>query len=189
MEVQIADLIQNALKARTPFPSVEEVRQRLGTGADVRKEAPTVGVFLKSWLAAKPDLAEGTRTSYAGHIRKYLVPQLGKIRLDRLKSSQVEAMFEWIEANNEQILEARESEDAKVRASVQGQRVVSLSTKQRIRATLRSALSDAVRSPEDPVNVNVASYARLPSCPRKRPLVLTPGRVERWEKGGTVPGG
>ncbi|MEU3017476.1 tyrosine-type recombinase/integrase [Nocardiopsis sp. NPDC007018] len=188
VEVQIADLIQNALKARTPFPSVAEVRKRLGAGVDVRKEAPTVGAYLEAWIQAKPDLAEGTRTSYAGHIRKYLVPHLGKVRLDRLKSSQVEAMFEWIEANNERILEARESEDAKVRASVRGQRVVSLSTKHRIRATLRSALSDAVRSPEESVNVNVASHARLPSCPRKRPLVWTPGRVERWAKDGTVPG-
>jgi hypothetical protein len=140
VEVQIADLIQNALKARTPFPSAEEVRKRLGTGADVRKEAPTVGTYLKGWLAAKPDLAEGTRTSYQGHIRKYLVTHLGQVRLDRLKSTQVEAMFDAIEANNERILEARESGDAKVRASVRGQRVVSLSTKHRIRATLRSAL-------------------------------------------------
>jgi len=188
LEVQIADLIQNALKARSRFPSVEEVRKRLGTGADVRQEAPVLGAYLKGWIQAKPDLAEGTRISYQGHVRKYLIPHLGKIRLDRLRSSQVEAMFAWIDANNERILEARESEDPVVRVSVRGQRVVSLSTKHRIRATLRSALSDAVRSPEEPVNVNVASHARLPSCPRKRPLVWTAGRVERWEKEGTIPG-
>lgn len=69
---------------------------------------------------------------------------------------------------------------------MRGQRVISLSTKHRIRATLRSALSDAVRSPEEPVMVNAASHARLPS--RKKPLVWTPSRVTQWEKDGTVPG-
>ena len=188
LEVQIADLIQNALKARTCFPSVAEVRQRLGTGADVRKEAPTVGAYLTAWIQAKPDLAEGTRASYQGHIRKYLIPHLGKVRLDRLTSRQVEAMFDAIDETNAHILEGRESEDAKVRASVKGQRVISLSTKHRIRATLRSALSDAVRNPEEVVNINAASHARLPSCPRKKPLVWTPGRVRQWEKDGTIPG-
>ena len=105
-----------------------------------------------------------------------------------MKSTQVEAMFEAIEADNVRILECKDSEDAKVRSSVQGQRVVSLSTKHRIRATLRSALSDAVRSPEEPVNINAASHARLPSCARKKPLMWTPGRVAQWEKDGTVPG-
>ncbi|MET9794169.1 tyrosine-type recombinase/integrase [Nocardiopsis alba] len=188
VEAQIADLIQDALKKRKTLPSVAEVRKRLGTGVDVRKEAPTVGVFLKEWIRAKPDLAEGTRTSYQGHIRKYLIPHLGEMRLDRLTSRQIEAMFDSIEADNIHILECRESEDEKVRASVRNQRVISLSTKHRIRATLRSALSDAVRNPEEVVNINAASHARLPSCPRKKPLVWTPGRVRQWEKDGTIPG-
>ncbi|MEE2038917.1 tyrosine-type recombinase/integrase [Nocardiopsis sp. CT-R113] len=188
MEVQIADLIQDALRARRSLPPVEEVRKRVGTGVDVRSEPPTTAVWLTEWLAGKPDLAQGTRASYAGHIRKYLIPHLGKIRLDRLKSSQVEAMFDSVETTNEHIMECKESEDPKVRASVRGQRVVSLSTKHRTRATLRSALSEAVRSPEVAVSVNVASHARLPSCPRKRPLVWTPGRVAQWDKDGTIPG-
>ncbi|MGW5878796.1 tyrosine-type recombinase/integrase [Nocardiopsis terrae] len=188
LRVQIADLIQEALKKRKALPGVAEVRKRLGTGADVRKEASTVETYLNGWIQAKPDLAEGTRASYEGHIRKYLVPHLGKVRLDRLKSSQVETMFDAIEANNVRILECKDSEDPKVRASVQGQRVVSLSTKHRIRATLRSALSDAVRSPEEPVSVNVASHTRLPTCARKKPLVWTPGRVAQWKKDGTIPG-
>ncbi|GAB3712562.1 tyrosine-type recombinase/integrase [Nocardiopsis oceani] len=188
LKVQVADLIQAALKKRQTLPSVAEVRKRLGTGADVLKEAPTVGEFLTGWVASKPDLAQGTRASYEGHIRKYLVPHLGQVRLDRLKSTQVEAMFDSIEADNVRVLECKDSEYPRVRKSVRGQRVVSLSTKHRIRATLRSALSDAVRSPEEPVMVNAASHARLPSCARKKPLVWTPGRVDQWQKDGTVPG-
>lgn len=93
-------------------------------------------------------------------------------------------MFEWVGANNERILEARESDDVKVR----DQRAVSLSAKHRIRTMLRGTLSDAVRSLEEPVNVNTRPPTH--ACPRargKRPLVWTPGRVERWAKEGTIP--
>ena len=75
-----------------------------------------------------------------------------------------------------------------VRVSVRNQQVVSLSDKHRIRSTLRGALSDAVRNPEEVVNTNAASHVRLPSCPKKKPLVWTPGRVRQWEKDGSVSG-
>ncbi|RKS04956.1 site-specific recombinase XerD [Nocardiopsis sp. Huas11] len=188
VEVQVADLIQWALKDRQPLPDLEEVRKRVGAGVDARTQTPTVAVWLAAWLKGKPDLAEGTRASYMGHIRKYLIPHLGKRRVDRLQSRHIEAMFDRIEEANVHILECRESDDTKVKASVRGQRVISLATKHRIRATLRSALTDAVRNPEVAVTVNVASHARLPSCPRKKPLAWTPDRVRQWEKDGTVPG-
>ncbi|WP_306368599.1 tyrosine-type recombinase/integrase [Nocardiopsis sp. CC223A] len=187
-EVQIADLIQAAIQSRRPLPEVEEVRKRIGAGVDVRREPPLVGAWLREWLDGKPDLAEGTRASYDGHIRKYLTPHLGRIRLDRLQARHVEAMFAAVEEANVHILECRESSDPQVKRSVRGRRVISLSTKHRIRATLRSALSDAVRSPDLPITVNIASHVRLPSCPRKRPLVWTVDRVRQWEKDGTVPG-
>ncbi|XKK39992.1 site-specific integrase [Nocardiopsis sp. ARC36] len=186
VQVQIADLVQDSLRKRRPLPDLEETRARVAV--DVRTEPPTLAAWLKEWLDGKPDLAAGTRASYAGHIRKYLAPHLGTVRLDRLQARHVEAMFATIEETNTRILECRESEEPRARASVRNQRVISLSTKHRIRATLRSALSDAVRSPEMAVGVNIASHVRLPSCPRKRPLVWTPDRVRNWEKDGTVPG-
>jgi hypothetical protein len=93
--------------------------------------------------------------------------------LDKLTSWQVEEMFAAIEESNTHILECRESDEPKVRNSVKGQRVISLTTKHRIRATLRSALSEAVRRPDLPVSVNIASHVRLPSCPRTKPLVVS----------------
>ncbi len=110
------------------------------------------------------------------------------LRLDRLQAGHIETVFAAIEEANVRILGCRESDDVKVRASVRRRRVISLSTKHRIRATLRSALSEAVRRPDLPVSVNIASHVRLPSCPRKRPLVWTPDRVRQWKKDGTVPG-
>ncbi|OLT28805.1 integrase [Nocardiopsis sp. CNR-923] len=144
--------------------------------------------WLAEWLDGKPALTLNTRRSYAGHIRNHLVPHLGRLRLDKLQARHVEAMFAGIEEDNELILECRESGDPAVVASVRGRKVVSLSTKHRIRATLRSALSEAVRRPDLPVVVNAASHARLPSCPRKKPLVWTADRVAQWEKDGTIPG-
>ncbi|APC36904.1 site-specific integrase [Nocardiopsis dassonvillei] len=188
VEAQIADLVQAALKQRRPLPDLPEVRKRVAMAVDVRTEPPTLAAWLGEWLKSKPDLAAGTRASYAGHIRTYLAPHLGQLRLDKLQARHVETMFNLIEETNARILECRESDDLQVRASVRGRRVISLSTKHRIRATLRSALSEAVRRPDLPVSVNIASHVRLPSCPRKRPLVWTPDRVRQWAKDGTVPG-
>ncbi|MEV2279483.1 tyrosine-type recombinase/integrase [Nocardiopsis sp. NPDC049922] len=188
VEVQVADLIQQALRARRPLPETVEVKRRIGAGTRTREKIPTVAQWLKEWLDGKPDLALKTRASYEGHIRNYLVPHLGATRLDKLTSCRVEEMFAAIEDKNAHILECRESDDAKVKASVKGQRIISLSTKHRIRATLRSAFSEAVRRPDLPVGVNIASHARLPSCPRSKPLVWTAERVRQWQVDGVVQG-
>jgi YD repeat-containing protein len=52
---------------------------------------------------------------------------------------------------------------------------------------VRSALSEAVRRPDLPVSVNIASHVRLPSCPRTKPLVWTADRVRQWQVDGVVP--
>ncbi|ASU59866.1 site-specific integrase [Nocardiopsis dassonvillei] len=152
----------------------------MAMAVDVRTEPPTLAAWLGEWLAGKADLAAGTRASYAGHIRTYLSPYLGRLRVDKLQARHVETMFNLIEETNAHILECRESDDLQVRASVRGRRVISLSTKHRIRATLRSALSEAVRRPDLPVSVNIASHVRLPSCPRKRPLVWNPEQTRAF---------
>jgi hypothetical protein len=61
------------------------------------------------------------------------VPHLGDIRLDRLSVDHVGAMFAAIAERNEQIRNARDSDDPQVRASVKGKRVVGLSSMHRIR--------------------------------------------------------
>ncbi|MFC9085536.1 tyrosine-type recombinase/integrase [Nocardiopsis dassonvillei] len=188
VEAQVADLIQAALRGRHRLPEIEEVKRHIGAGVRTRETVPTVAAWLAEWLAGKPDLAQKTRLSYDGHIRRYLVPHLGKTRLDKLTSWQVEEMFAAIEEANTHILDCRESDDIKVRNSVKGERVISLTTKHRIRATLRSALSEAVRRPDLPVSVNIASHVRLPSCPRTKPLVWTADRVRQWQVDGVVPG-
>jgi hypothetical protein len=60
-------------------------------GATVR--SPTVGQWLKEWLAAKMNLREGTVRSYESHIRLYLAPCIGHVPLQRLQISDVASVF------------------------------------------------------------------------------------------------
>ncbi|WP_046469418.1 tyrosine-type recombinase/integrase [Allosalinactinospora lopnorensis] len=185
--VPIADLIQQTLKAKQPLPAVEEVKRRLGAGADLRAQIPTVAAWLQEWLSTKTDVAQSTWRSYHGHITNHLTPHLGQVRLDKLTATHINAMFAAIDERNADITEARDSEDPQVKASVRAMRIVALGTKHRIRATLRSALSEAIRRPDLPVQVNVASHCRLPAYQRGKPLVWTTDRVAHYRAGGQVP--
>lgn len=60
-------------------------------------ETMTVAEYLtKRWLpslAAEKDLKETTRAGYARHVRVYLVPHLGGTRLDKVRASDLSAMY------------------------------------------------------------------------------------------------
>ncbi|QBI55489.1 tyrosine-type recombinase/integrase [Streptomonospora litoralis] len=185
--IKVADLIEAAIAKRTDLPGTDEVRRRIGGGADTREQVPTVGEWLTEWLAGKKKLAASTRLSYQGHITNYLAPHLGWVRLDKLGVGHLQMMFEAIEETNDHIRTSRASDDREVRASVHGMRTVSVSTKHRIRATLRSALSAAVSRPDLPLQVNVASHIELESAPRPKPVVWSAERVARYRKTGEVP--
>ncbi len=140
-------------------------------------------------------------------MRLYLIPYLGRYRLDRLRVAQVQAMFAAIEENNQLIAEqnaarraveqaARQAARAKDRAAARTPRAqlaskppyrrpVGPATRQRIRATLRSALSDAAA--HELVTVNVAKLVKLPAGKPPKALVWTEDRVARWRKTGEKP--
>ncbi|WP_285497858.1 site-specific integrase, partial [Actinomadura sp. NBRC 104425] len=177
--IRIADLIVATVRATKTLPAPEEVRRKIRTGQDLARSV-TVGEYLESWLAGRRNLREGTRRSYANHIKLYLIPHLGHIRLDRLCVRDVERVFDAIDELNETITRARESGDPTLRAKVKGRRVVGPATKQRIRATLRAALNRAVR--ERLIEVNAASLVELPSGKAPKALVWTDERIAAWEK-------
>ncbi|WP_395111581.1 tyrosine-type recombinase/integrase [Actinomadura sp. SCN-SB] len=177
--VQIADLIVATVRDTKALPEPEEVRRKMRTGQDLARSV-TVGEYLESWLAGRKNLREGTRRSYTNHIHLYLNPHLGRIRLDRLRVRDVDRIFDAIDELNETITRARESGDLKLRAKVKGRRMVGPATKQRIRATLRSALSKAVR--ERLIEVNVAALVELPSGKAPKALVWTDERIAAWER-------
>jgi integrase len=136
-----------------PFPTAAEAaaageaeRARLRRGGQLT--TITVAKYLTDWLASAADLRSSTTHGYRGHIERYLVPHLGHLRLDKLRAEHIERMFAEITANN-----------------TQRKRPVQPATLHRVRATLRSALSDAVMRRLIPDNP--AKLVRLPSPERR----------------------
>ncbi|WP_344907920.1 site-specific integrase [Actinomadura meridiana] len=180
--------------------ALEDARCRALRGLDPDLRY-TVGQYLDEWLAGHGGLRRSTRKSYGEHIEYYLKPHLGHIELDRLRVAHLNEMFAAIDADNERILWAagerrRLIETARqawrsgdkaahraARAELAGlpphRRTVGAATMQRIRATLRSALADAVR--QGLTAVNVAKLAKLQTGKRPKALVWTSERVTAWQ--------
>jgi len=74
------------------------------SGTGVRP--PAVGAWLEEWLAAKKRLRPGTVRSYEGHIRLYLAPCIGHVPLDRLRVTDVAAVFDYIDDLNDEVTAA-----------------------------------------------------------------------------------
>ncbi len=180
--IRIADAITRSVRDTRQLPDPARVRKAVGGGHDPAVCPPTIGEWLEEWLAAKKKLRAGTVRSYAGHIRLYYQPHIGHISIDRLRVSDVASVFEAITELNEAITEARASGDPARRAAVKGRRLVGPATQQRIRATLRSAISSYIRQHQGMVLANVASLLELPPGDRPKPLVWTDERVRAWQK-------
>jgi hypothetical protein len=123
-----------------------------------------VGEWLDQWMASEQH-RRATKLSYESHVRLYLKPNLGDIRINRLQVSHVAKMFQAIEDENEVIaannLDRKELEVQIKRTRVRAEkpslreqlaafppyrRPVGPSSRQRIRATLRAAVNERHRS-------------------------------------------
>ena len=185
---EIADILQKAVHDGKPLPQEAELRRRLRPGTTIASEIPTVEVYLTEWITELENLdnlAGNTITAYESHINVHLIPHLGHIRLDQLRARHVKAMIVAINARNNEVKAARTSPDPQVRASVKGVRITGPATLQRIRATLRNALNDAI--PDELVTMNAAAFVKTPEK-RALPMVWTTERVARWRETGEVPG-
>jgi len=180
----VGDLIAEALSQKRPLPEVATVRQLLRAGT-AGLTHPTVGQWLATWLVGKKNIVPNTYRSYDSHIRLYLDRYLGKLRLDKLRVEHVSDMFDMIAEYNDEIRAARESGDPTRCEAVRYQRPVGSTSMQRIRATLRTALNDAIR--RELITFNAAKWVELPAGNRPPPLVWTPERIRRWETSGVVP--
>ena len=138
-----------------------ELLASVATGQAVHDERQTVGAFLDKWIEGQVEaneLGQGgvrptTATSYQQHIRDHIKPHLGHLRLRDLRPGHVQDMVRAL---------ARPDENGKRRSPA---------TVQRINATLRSALTTAVR--QQLVAYNAASLIDLPSVPAPK--------VHPWE--------
>ncbi|MBS2962061.1 site-specific integrase [Actinocrinis puniceicyclus] len=203
----IADMIQEAIRTHAPLPDPQDVRARITVGVPI-DTVLTVGQFLLEWIDAKKDLKANTRRSYRQQITQYLIPAIGHHRLDRLRAAHVQAALDRIAQDAAAIettnaarhaveAEARQAWRTGDRAAAQAARAKLVAmppfrrpagpaTVQRIRACLRSALTDAQK--QQLVTVNVAKLVNLRSGRRPKPKVWTDARVTAWREDGQIPG-
>lgn len=150
----------------------------------------TVARYLDDWLAGKASLARSTRHSYEEHIRLYLRPGLGHLRLVDLRDHHVEKLYATV------VLIGRESPSSKPspllarllevrRDDPARRRPLSPTTLRRVHATLMSALNSAVKRRK--LRHNPAEHVELPKARRVRPLVWTAPRVAAWQRTGARP--
>lgn len=151
-------------------------RERLGGVAADHKL--TVGDYLEQWLAGKATLRPTTARSYGEHVRLYLVPVLGGVRLAELRPVHVERLYAAMRA-----LGATDAKGSEVRALLEARtplqrltmRPLSPATIRRVHATLLSALNTAVKRRLLPWNP--AQHVELATGDRPRVRVWSPAQV------------
>jgi len=124
--------------------------QRVNTGTFTSDDGQTVAQWLATWvdLKARAGRRESTLRSYRQHIEAHIAPAIGRIRLRDLRPGHVDKLLSQLNDGTR-----------------------SAATVQRIHATLRSALSTAVR--QRLITFNAAKDIELPRV--KRP------KVKPWE--------
>lgn len=141
------------------------------TGA-VTTKSQTVGDYLRYWLTevvTEPDYAPLTIATYETHTRLYLIPGLGRYRLDKLSIRHIRTWLNDVRNTCQCCAQGKDArrQVAKRRCCGVGQCCnsrLSERTVQDLLKALRAALSNAVR--EELVSKNVAALVRV-TKPRK----------------------
>ncbi len=115
----------------------------------------TVRTYLRQWLAGKRALRATTRRGYEIHIRLYLEPMIGNMRLADLRPHHVDQLYGDLLNNSD--------------------RRVTQTTIRHLHATLRSALNTAVKRRLIPWNP--ALHVELPSRASHQTSVWTPEQL------------
>lgn len=125
----------------TAARKLKEARAELDRAGDLVTSSPTVATWMGTWLdrVARPRLKPRTFATYQGYVDRYIVPAVGKVRLDKLTTAHVRRVHDLAQGDG------RSSTTA-----LQAHRI------------LAKALTDAMR--EGKVSRNVAT---LIDAPRK----------------------
>src|SRR6185369_6872590 len=186
LAIEIADLLQE-VKPAAPLPDRDTIARRVRAGLPATADM-TVAEYLHQWLASRRTIEPGTVRSYESHIRIHLIPHLGTHPLQKLRVEHVEAMFNTIADRNTAIEIAQQSDDPDIHTTGRRQRVTSPATMQRIRATLRKALNDAIRKTNHRlIDFNPAAHAELRPATRPKARVWTAKAVQHWRDTGQRP--
>jgi integrase len=149
---------------------------------------PTVEQFLSRWLedTVRPNLAPLTYATYESHVRNYIVPGIGRHRIDRLRVSDLQR---WLNVLPEQCQCCAQGKDAR-RAARDPDRArccaiarccqscPSPRTIKDLRTVLRSALSSAMA--EELIERNVAALVKSPRQRKRKVVPWTSEEARRF---------
>jgi integrase len=148
---------------------LDKIRQDLGLGVLETGKPETLGQYLARWIERhRTAVRFATWRGREQHVRLYLTPALGKIPLGKLTAEQIELALATFQAKGRPV---------PMRGP--GRPVTPLDpvTVRHIRATLRRALSDAMK--DGKVGRNAASASSPPYAPKKPIAYLSERDVKR----------
>lgn len=133
--------------------------------APVAVGSPTVEQYFHSWLeeVVRPTLAPTTVLNYDLFIRLYIVPSLGRKRLDRLSLRDVQTWVNKVRVTCQCCAQGKDERREKKRCCAAGKCCQQLPSDWTVRqawAVLRAGLAQAVR--EELITRNVAGMVRMP---------------------------
>ena len=162
-----------------------ELTRRAARGPVVTK-VPTVGQFLHRWLedTVAPNLAPLTYATYESHVKHYIEPGIGGLRLDHLRVADVQA---WLNRLATQCQCCAQEKD--VHRALRGtarccairkccHQVPSPRTIKDVRTVLRSALHSAVH--QELIDRNVAQLVQIPKQRKRRLVPWTSDEARRF---------
>ncbi|MEV0446151.1 site-specific integrase [Streptomyces spectabilis] len=205
--LSIGDLLESVASKKEAIPDYEETKRRFRAGQSLTAHI-AVGEWLDEWLANKPGRPSALARDEID-IRLHLKPHVGHHRIDRLRVGHLSEMFAAIIEKNIEIQEANAQRHAAVaelaaipwkgrenraqrkalKAAIDEmppfRRPVGASTRQRIRATLRAALNEAIA--QQLITFNPAAHVKLDTAKRPKALVWTEERIAEWRRTGERP--
>lgn len=76
---------------------LRKIRRDLLVAGDLPTSSPTLAQWTALWLAAKKKhLKPGTYVAYEGPMRRYVLPAIGKVRLDKLTPASVTKLHDYV---------------------------------------------------------------------------------------------
>lgn len=90
-------VIARAKKADA-LQALKDARRELERAGDLPTASPTLATWLDLWFTrvATPRLKVSTRSTYRSKIDRYLVPSIGKVRLDKLTPAHVYRLHDYV---------------------------------------------------------------------------------------------
>lgn len=170
-------------KTRTEVLEKWRTLQRSADRGPVHPKVPSLQSYLTDWLdeVVRPNLAPTTVKNYEMFIRLYIVPDLGKRRVDKLGVRDVQTWLNELKTRCQCCAQGKDAARERARCCARGEccrQLASDWTVHQAWTILRSAISAAQR--EEVVQRNVAALVRLPVPRTDRPLIWSVDQARQF---------